>query len=294
MEVTYLYSNGLPFGDDIKINLDRQIERVKSNLASLIIITGGLGSGKTTAGIHCIDYINKQFGLPPLDLTKPRKEIIQYAYRGEEFKEKLTECYEQRLPVLLYDEAGDYNKKAALTSFNRAMNNCFDTFRAFKVIVIMALPNFAVTDSDLFDKEVPRMLLKLHREKGRSSSDVAAYGLFEMNLLRMILKKKDLKSLYAYRNIYPNFRDHFKNLTPDRAALLDKVVTKEKVKDQKRQVVQERGLLNYDQLSQKLGCSRNYIVQQVSKYKIKMATKLGKSCYFDKEVVDTLRERMRQ
>ena len=42
-----LYNYGLPFSKDLARNLDEQKERVKGRKASLIIIDGGIGEGKT-------------------------------------------------------------------------------------------------------------------------------------------------------------------------------------------------------------------------------------------------------
>ena len=48
----WLYKHGLPFSEKLKQNIDELIQRVKNNKASLIIIDGGVGEGKTLSLIH--------------------------------------------------------------------------------------------------------------------------------------------------------------------------------------------------------------------------------------------------
>ena len=83
-----LYPNGTPFEnyEIVEKNIIHFILRKDYKHPILIIIDGGLSTGKTTADIEIGDLINKKHGLPEIDLTK---ETIQYAIGGEDFVRKL-------------------------------------------------------------------------------------------------------------------------------------------------------------------------------------------------------------
>jgi len=103
-------------------NIDTQIKRVKNKMASLIIIDGGVGSGKTHSGVSIADYIN----ITEIDLKN------QVGLGGEDFEKKLKWCVENNKKVILYDEAGDFSRRGAITGFNKRLNRIFETYRTFE------------------------------------------------------------------------------------------------------------------------------------------------------------------
>ena len=74
-------------------------------------------------------------------------------------------CYQERFPAAGYDEAGDFNKRDSLSNFNAMINRTFETFRAFKIVVVLVLPSFSVLDNQLFDNMIPRLLLLPNHNK---------------------------------------------------------------------------------------------------------------------------------
>jgi len=279
--MNYMYDHGHPFAQCLTPNLDDLQQRVNNKKAALVIIDGGIGEGKTTFLVHCLDYINKINGLPPVDFKGP-----QFATGGKAFLNKLRHCFENKLPCIGYDEAGDFNKRGSLTKFNGMINRTFETFRAFKCIVFMSLPNFNVIDDQIFDKQIPRLLLHL---KNRSNYDgeFRTYSLYRMLLLKKYMKKYDLKN-YAYVKVHPNNIGHFLNLTPEREKELDIISTKEKINILKKAEVKIEGLMTYFELANKLFRSVQWVRLSIKQLEIKPTRVISRQKFFNEAVVNRL------
>lgn len=279
-EVTY--SHGHPFTKELAMNLEDQYIRVKKlNKASLIIIDGGVGEGKTTLGIQCVDYINKLDGKPLMDI----KEKTQYGMGGEDFLKKLRLCFENKLPVCVYDEAGDFGKRQALTRFNAMLNRTFETFRAFKIVVIIILPSFAVLDNDIFDKGIPRMLIHCHDRE--TSGNFKVFDHVSMMYIRHKMKKEVVKRK-VYHYFTPNIHGHFLNLHPDRSAALDAVSTSGKLEELKGAEIKIQGLIGYKDISARLGKSLVWAREAIKQLKIKPVRLINRAKYFDESVLEIL------
>lgn len=281
-----LYSYGLPYSKVLDKCLLENIARVDINKASLIIIDGGVGEGKTTLAIHVCDRINKERGLAPVQLDL--KNHPQYAMGGEDFLSKMRACYEEDLPAIIYDEAGDFNRRSALSRFNAMLNRTFETFRGFKIVVIVCLPCFNVLDQDIFDKNIPRLLIHCY-DRTMSQGNIKAYSLFSMLYVRERMKICTVKA-YAYSQIDCNLYGHFLNLPDDRARALDSISTKGKIDILKKSEVKIAGLIGYNEISIKLQKSISWVRQTVAKLKIKHSRVINKAKYFDEAVLNTLAE----
>ena len=96
---------------------------------------------------------------------------------------KLTVCHEMKLVCIVYDEAGDFSKRGSLSRFNQMLNRTFETYRGFRILVFLGLPNFNVLDNNLFDNQIPRLLLHCSG-RGDKYGNFSGYGLEEMNWIR--------------------------------------------------------------------------------------------------------------
>lgn len=257
-----VYKHGLPFEPILYKNLERLNKRVQEDKkAALIIIGGGVGLGKTTLLIHILDAINKMNGINPVVIKSETGDAgPQIAMGGAEFLKKLRVCYDQKLPCMGYDEAGDFSKRGSLTSFNAMINRTFETFRAFKCLVVLALPNFNVLDNQLFDNQIPRMLVQV---SGRTNTygNFGGYGLMEMNWLRYHMKRSAIKD-YAWQKVHANFRGHFLDLDPERSQQLDTVSTSNKLKILRKAEIKAEGLVSYSDMSERIGLG----VQSIQNY----------------------------
>jgi len=279
-----VYDSGLYFSNVLKKNIDICLERIKINKAVLIIIQGGLGEGKTTLMKEMLDYINQKQGFKKVDM----KLGIQIAIGGADFVKKIRLCYENNLPCCGYDEAGDFSKRGSLTYFNAMLNRTFETYRAFKCVVILTLPNFNVLDNDLFDKKIPRFMLRLY-DRTMNQGNFGGYSLYRMLLIKAKMKKYELKE-FAYKKIEPNFHGHFQNLPAEEAELLEKISTKHKIDILQRAEVKMAGLLSYVDLSTKLSRTVGSVRNAVSNLKIKPSRVIKKITYFDNEALNRLEE----
>ena len=276
-----LYSYGLPFSEKLKESLDDQRDRIKHNKASLIIIDGAVGDGKTTLAVELADYFNGANGLPLIDLNEPK----QYAFGGEDFMEKLRLCFEGKLPVLVYDEAGDFSSRGALTKFNKLMNRCFETFRAFKIIVILCLPSFNSLDKSLLDKGISRLLI--HCANRTTTGNFSVYGLYRMFYLREGMRKAICKP-HAYKINRPNFYGHFLNLGPDRCKQLDILSTKNKMISLKEGEIAASGLISTHDIQKKLQRGRTWVSTSINKLKLKPKKSIRRLKYYDESILEIL------
>jgi len=285
MKPTYRYPHGLQFSEKLAENLDSLQARVNLNKTAMILIDGGLGEGKTTLLLEVLDYINHINGLPQVTIDGP-----QLAMGGKDFLQKLRTCYQKKLPCIGYDEAGDFTRRGSLTQFNAMLNRTFETFRAFKCIVVLTLPNFNVLDQQILDNQIPRLLLHL---KGRTkrTGNFYGYSLYTMLLLKDKMSKLKIKN-YAFAVIHPNLYGHFLDLEPKRSKELDKLSTKNKLTILRKSEVSIEGLMTYSEISTKLFRSVNWCRQTACNLKIKPARTIGRVKYFDKVTVDILTDHL--
>ncbi len=262
------------------IDLDKRV--FEQNKAGMIIIDGGVGEGKTTLAVEIVDFFNSVHGLPLVDL----KGLSQLAMGGEDFAKKLLVCHAAGFPVLAYDEAGDFNKRGSLSRFNALLNRTFETYRAFKIIVIIILPSFSVLDNQLFDKNIPRLLLRVHG-RGMKQGKGKAFSLYRMLYIREKMKKLVVKS-DAYGLVEPNFYFQFKNLNPERCRLLDLASTRGKIKSLKIAEIRFEGLVSYSDLARKVNRSELWVKLALKQLRLKPVRRFERRFYFSQESMDVL------
>jgi hypothetical protein len=282
----YTYSNGLPFSTILKDNIDDAILRVKKNKASCIVLDGGVGDGKTTLAIHISDYINKAMGLEELDLSTENRQI---GLGGKEFSKKMRICYKDRLPVIIYDEAGDFARRGAMTSFNNFINRIFETYRAFKIIVVICLPLMYKLDNTLFDNKIPRFTLHLD-PRGDTQGNFKGYSLHRAFFVRGLMRKLEDKN-YAYKIIDPNFYGHFLDLPPARSNQLNVLSTKGKIEILQKTEAHLGNYVNYQDINNFTGLSISSIRMKLKQHNVKPSTYIGRIVYFDKSVLELMRRK---
>jgi hypothetical protein len=271
-----LYENGLPFSTKIKENVDDLVGRIKARKASMMIIDGSQGEGKTTLAVHLADYVTG---------NAVRFDDV-LAMGGTEFSKKIRLAYTHGYVVVIYDESGDFNKRGALTRLNALINRVFETFRALKILVILCLPSFSVLDNSLFDKGIPRLLL--HCE-GRTEvdGDIRGYSLYRMFYLREKMKKATVPP-QVYGWVHPNFFGHFLDLSPERATELDVYSTAGKLAVLDLAEIHSEGLQTYHQISTKLNRSVRWVQIKLRELGVEARKVHEQKKYFAPEVIDIL------
>jgi len=288
----YLYEYGTAFTKSLKKNIDIQLERVENKRASMIVIDGAVGTGKTTLAVEIMDYINSKTGKDKVILNP--KEHPQIALGGKEFIGCFNKCYKEGYKVLTYDEGGDFSKRGAITKLNRTLNRAFETYRGFKILVIICLPNFSILDSLLFENEIPRLLVHI-TDRSKYQGEYFLYSLSQMNWLRYWFNKLNVatrKKAFSY--VLPNAKGHFKNLPPMREKELDKLSTAGKSKVWKETEIQLEGLYSYKELAKALNITHQHVRTKVNKLKIKHVRMIDRVKYFDKSVFDKLNDTLRK
>lgn len=281
---SYVYKNGLPFDSVLADNLDMLIDRVRINKAVAIIITGGVGEGKTTLAVHCADYINSKYGLPVIKLEPD--DYPQLSIGGREFVQKMKKCFLSNLPIVIYDEGGDYSRKSAMTTFNLMLNRVFETYRALRIVVIICLPSLYVLDKSLYDNKIPRLALHCYNRNMKHGM-FKGYSLHRMYYLLDDMKKFSDKG-FAYKKNEPNFYGRFLDLPPERSKMLDAITVKGKLDILDMAGARMEGLVNYRTISSKVGKSVIWIKIVMKKLGIKPSKKFGREVFFEEEVIDKI------
>ena len=276
-------SNGLPISSPLDAVLQSFKTRIQLRKSALIIIDGGVGEGKTTIGVHCIDYFNKLYGFNPAIIGGP-----QLAMGGVDFLKKMRVCFNTKKPAISYDEAGDFSRRGSLSGFNAMINRTFETFRAFQCLVIIQLPSFNSLDQSLLDKNIPRLLLHLH-DRTENSGYFDAYSLYGMQLLKWKMSKLPIKN-YAYKLIHPNFYGNFKDLDPIRSKQLDKLSTKSKLEILRKNEIKIEGLLTTSEIGTKLFRSIHWVCEKVKELNIQPARVINRTRYFTSDALNRLGE----
>lgn len=278
------------FSNPLPRELNHYINRIKNKKASLIIISGGVGLGKTTFAVHIANYINQQNTLDPIKLEL--KNHPQYSMGADEFKDYIDKCFINKLPCLIYDEAGDYDKRNALGTLNKELNRLFDTCRAFGVVPILCLPNIKVLDFRLFDKGIAILHLYItervepKKEDDEGYSIFNAYGLEQTNyILKILSNNRNLPTYKAYQYVTPGFKGAIWNLPKEQSTALDELSMMGK-----RQVVAKiRGLMNYKEIAIELDISLKTIQAKIYDLKMKPYEKIGGKVYFNKDQIREIR-----
>jgi len=267
-----LYDSGLPFSKPLDRELMDLNERVqKKNKAGLIIIDGGVGEGKTTLAVLCAEYIQKK----KIDFDD------QIAMGGMDFLKKLEICFKKKHIVLIYDEAGDFNSRGAITKFNNILNRVFETYRAFKITLILCLPDFSVLDKTLLRKGIVRGLIHCHN-RTEKFGDFKIYSLWRMFYLLHKQTKLVVKT-DAYKWVVPNIVGHFLNLPESRCKELDVFSTQNKLDILGGITNAQNGLMTYKDLAKLFGCSVEWLENNRKKVGYNPEKTIKNVHYFDDE-----------
>ena len=277
-----VYDHGLPFDKTVGRNLVEGYQRVVNRTASFYIIDGGLGQGKTTLGVHLADFINSLLGLPLIELKGP-----QMAMGGLDFQDKLDACFEQKLPVILYDEGGDYDARRFLSNFNFLMNRILQTVRAYNCVVIMILPNFRILDDRIYSYDIVQGLFHLSGKIQGKYGCYKVYDAVSMQYMKDRMKKSPVPST-IYNFFEENFRGHFLDLSKERSDQLNEISTKMKREMKNKATIQYEGMLCYTDLASKLNKSILSTRKYVSMLKIKPEKRINKVAYFNKNAYDII------
>lgn len=269
--------------DDALIELD--------GLASLpvIYIDGGQLSGKTTLAVQAIDYVNKKTGKPEMDLEDV--DNVQYAMGGEQFLKKLPEASKAGYRIVVYDEAGDYARKGAMTRFNKTMDMAIDKMRAWKCVIIFICHYFPKqVTSEMIDKGLASCLIHcISRNPNSSFTSVKVYDKESISYMVNYWIKFVKVPGHIYR-LTPNFTFDFHDITPERSRLLATLGMKKKKESWDLSEIRLNGLMTQQEIASQLRVSHSWV-----KTKLKLIGEEAEKVYKNKkfyglQVVESLRK----
>lgn len=272
-----VYPSGLYFSETLALNVKMAYDRVLlENKASMIIIDGGVGEGKTTLAKEICDFLN---GSPVI-----LKDVMGMG--GVDFMVKMKNVYKAGGHLVIYDEAGDFDRRGAITKFNMFMNRVFDIYRAFKILPIVTLPCMNVFDGAIFDKKIPRLLIHTYN-RNAEYGNFKAWSLYRMLYVRHWMNKLIVKEK-AYEIVSPNFHGHFKNLPPEMAKELSDFTIGGKFGVLEEAEIRQRGLLSIEEVAQKVGRSYVWTQRTIRGLGILPVKVYRNKKYFENYVLDRL------
>lgn len=264
---------GLPFQSPLDINIGVwKIKRYKQRKPTILVIDGAPSTGKTTLAIEVLEAFQQ----------KPINYTTQYAMGGAQFQDKLNECQKQKEMIMIYDEAGDFNKRGGMTKFNQELNRVFETFRAFNIIVIVVLPNCSSLDTELMKKFVVRGLLNC-----QDRDLTGRYRAYSTKRLFYILHyaKKTVVPSYPYSQVAPNFRGRFYDLAESRSDDLNKISLDGKKQILDAQALRSKGLRTVEEIGKELGMAVNTVRKYIQTNKLKHEMRHKQKKYYSGDTV---------
>lgn len=267
--------NGFPFDDSLLKSLEACKQRIRINKASMIIIDGGVGEGKTTLAAHIAEYYQ------PGWIKDRAVELLTMG--GVEFIKGLDTAVKKGDDVLVYDEAGDFSSRTSLTYFNQNINRIFETYRQTKKIIILCLPFFADIDQSVFKKSVPRMVIHCYGRTAKYGK-YKAYSLWRSWYLRAKIKKLTVP-MDCFNIVKPNLYGQFKDLDSQERKILADISIKGKKKIIKETYLNQKGLVSTDEIMKKTGYSICSIYGKLKNHKFE---KVGVKKFYSKAVIQEL------
>jgi len=267
------------YGEDrLTLNLIDLKKRVDNKMPTVIVIDGASGQGKTTLADKIADFLEGRF----IEWDE------QLGMGAKEFSKLIIPCAEKKHKVIVYDEAGDYNRNGFATRLNAIMERSFDTFRTYNIIVIIVLPLFIRLPDTLFDKCIPRMLIHVYGKEG-NRTHMKGYDLEKMLYMRdYVRKKKPAIIQRIYDNQEVLFSGYFHDLPRERSAKLDIHCTRTKNQIQNVGAAELNGMFTIEQICVKLGRSSGWVYGQLNKMNVKHSYKSGKIAYYNEIAVGRL------
>lgn len=246
----------------------------EQNQAALIVIDGFVGSGKTSIAVNMAE----RYQGGPLDYS------CQYANGAEEFITKIVECKKKNKGVIVFDEASDFGSRSAMTGLNRRVNEVFNQYRAFRILVIICLPSISFIDRQIFRKGVLRMLYHIRRKKQGKYAEAVCYSATQTEWILYKMGRFKANLELAYSSQRRCYIVRFPPLTKAKDDKLTEITIGKKIE----RIQSLTKYANRKELAQQIGRSEWWINKKIKELNLKPAMKKGKREFYDKSVIKDL------
>ena len=164
-------------------NLDLCRKAVELGHPIILLVDGGLHTGKTNSAITMARYFQ-----PDFDFNKQvGRGIDQFA---EAWNHTINMKTDFEAKICVFDEAQTFNRRGAMTKLNRAMDEFFSTHRHNKVMLIFCLPHFRVLDKSIYDTDAVIGLIHMEFIK-KQYADYRQYDAYQIAYMNDILENEN-------------------------------------------------------------------------------------------------------
>lgn len=282
--IYYEYPSGLcPYSEKLHENIKSCCEFLAKGEVVAIVIDGAPRKGKTTMAVQIANRINLYFNQQRLDLLG----CTQFAMGYKEFQRKIGECQRLGFHAIIYDEAGDYDRRGAMSQLNRLLNRTWDTFAQFRIIPIICLPRFYRLDKQIYDNELVKLMIHVSN-KSDSQIEFCAYDYEGIYWLDYWRKKKDPPPWKLYRYTTPIFYGHSLRLPPHEEKQLGDASLKGKIGLNKQVRIEAAGLVDRETIARKLQKSVAWVRKEMKRRNINHQDTIDKRKYYEKEIIAVL------
>lgn len=292
---TNLYDNGTPFDKPELIYqnlIGASVPYLKTKQPVFGVLIGGQSTGKTTLGIHLGDIYNFLYDKPLIDLTNEKN--IQYSQGSKEFLHKLPMCGEQGLPVHEWDESGSYSRKNSLTNTNKIMDESLDVLRVHRVAVLICRHDIHKIPREIVDHEILGFLIRCKMR--HPDTDYVEAEVYDFIGAQYIIDyiNKGIKPQQVYNKlVYPAFHFRFKDLSPERSLLLDKLSSKKKKDMWAHKDIQSQGLMTIEELHLNIPRSKIWIKKKIKELGIEIKMNYKNKNYYSSETIKQLQRQIK-
>lgn len=246
----FLYDNGYSYTDPLPEWIERAGSLVREKKASIILVDGELGNGKSTLAVNMARQLDPGF--------KATEESyrLRYTMGGRQFRDGFIRAFEGGAKVIVFDESGaDYTSRGALSALNSQLNRVFQMSRQFGLVIFLVLPNIVLLDRQLFRIGAHRFTVHVHSSKANKYNSFRVFGREETIFLHNRLQDElNPRRAYFSPSILSNYDGNALPAPPAHQALIDKIGLEYKVENIK--ALSAGTGLTLDEVSHKLDVSR--------------------------------------
>jgi hypothetical protein len=280
------YNNGLKWNRDyLTENIDVQVNRTRHNHASVIVIDGLYGQGKTTLGVEIGEYISHQHFKTSFDIDNQVGKGIN------SFLEKLNWCIANDKHVCVFDEAGEFSKKGSMTKLNKLLNRVFEVFRATGIILIICIPSVQDLDDSQLKKGLVRFLINCFGRTDKPYSKFRVYDIERIFYIKHYMSKEVVPAK-GYSKVHPNFQGYFKDLDESTRKELQLLDLKDKKGILKDKYFEAKGLIDVNTIIQETGFAYHTVLNKLKTLQAPFE-KHGNKNYYFKSVINRFNARQR-